>query len=100
MNKDWRDYPAFSESELEQTLSVIRDFAEREQLDHLTEDPQTLVDWCLRWLANGWRDGDDRSLDQGVIYRQDNMRRLLPRWASMLLGLEAGHRRKAGKQDA
>ena len=98
MDKKRKDYPAFSESELEQTLSVIRDFAEREQLDHLTEDPQTLDDWCRRWLASGWTDEDGKDLNQGVIYRQGGTRRLLPRWASMLLGYEQGYRRKA-KED-
>ena len=75
---------------------MVRHFAEREGLDHLTEDPHTLDDWCRRWLASRWTDADGRDMNQGVIYRDHGTKRLLPRWASMLLGLERGYMTQAG----
>lgn len=87
-----------SSQALQETFEIVVKFAEMEDLYHLLCDEDALEYWCLRWLANGWRDQDGRDMNQGVIYRQGGEKRLLPRWASMLLGLESGYRRKAGEE--
>lgn len=90
---------AFDESTLRQTLAVAEMFAETNELDFVMCDPDTLRAWCVKWLENGWRDQDGRDMNQGVIYRDNGTKRLLPRWASMLLGLERGYRRQARTND-
>lgn len=79
-------------------FEVIESFAEREELFYLIGFGD-LEEWYLRWMENGWVDDDGKSLNQGVIYRDHGTKRLLPRWASMLLGLERGYRRQAGTED-
>lgn len=83
------------ESTFQQTLAVVERFAEWNELDYILCDGETLESWCLKWLENGWRDADGKDMNQGVLYRQGGEKRLLPRWASMLLGYEAGYRRRA-----
>ena len=79
-------------------LAIIVGFAEKEGLEYILQF-RDLEDWYLSWMENGWVDDDGKSLNQGVIYRDHGSKRLLPRWASMLLGLERGYRRKAGTED-
>lgn len=83
------------ESTFQQTLAVVEQFAEWNELDYLLCDGTALESWCLKWLENGWKDSDGRDMNQGCIYRQGGEKRLVPRWASMLLGYEAGYRRRA-----
>jgi hypothetical protein len=86
----------FEESTFQQTLAEAEEFAESNGLDFVLRDPDTLSAWCIKWLGNGWQDDDGRDMDAGCIYRQDGTKRLLPRWASMLLGLERGYMTQAG----
>lgn len=79
-------------------LAIIEGFAENEGLEYVLQFGD-LEEWYLRWMENGWQDDDGRDMNQGVIYRDNGTKRLLPRWASMLLGLERGYRRQAGTED-
>lgn len=80
------------------TVEFVVKFAEQNELDLLLNDGDAIQLWCDRWIENGWKDKDGRDMNQGVVYRDGTERRLLPRWASMLLGLERGYRRRAGME--
>lgn len=84
------------ENNYQQVLAMVENFAEENELDYILFNDETLELWCLRWLENGWRDSDGKDMNQGVIYRRGGEKRLLPRWASMLLGYEAAFRCRAG----
>ena len=87
-----------TQESLSSALEIVERFALDEELYHLLfDDESALEEWTVRWLENGWVDGDGRPMNHGVLWRDGAEVRLVPRWQSMLLGLEMGHRRQAGE---
>lgn len=73
------------------TLEEVFDFAEEWGLDHVVEF-NDLGLWLEQWQAYGWVDDDGN--DMSLPVRTHDV--VIPRWKSMLVGYEEGHRHQAG----